>query len=127
MLKKGCESPVKFYGFYELDPNGTIFYAESGDENLQHQSIENLIGQNFFNAILQCRNADELKQSYLNFISTGYTSKSFTFGAEVGDHIMPLRILFVRVWRNASVHSEPVYFLDIKPESDKSLLRRSCR
>lgn len=111
---------INFYGFYELDTDGSILYAdninsENSEDMSSDMSSENLVGQNIFNSVLRFQNVDELKQNFQSFVSSGQTTTSFVFNAKTDEAIVSLKVMLVRVWQNLSSLDKALYFLYIKP------------
>lgn len=116
MHNKSIKISLELDSFYELDADGRLLYANNGfDEETDQDRNPKTTEIDFFQAIFDCRNADDLRRRFLNFVAANLTTETFTFNAETADKIIPIGITLIRVWKSGSNNFEALFFMHIKP------------
>lgn len=100
-------------GFYELDAQGTVLYSRPKHGGKFDQPNWSAVGLNFFTDIFHCRNANDLRRRFTNFVSEKHSTETFVFGGQTSEKVIPLRVMFVCISERNENKREVRFYVDL--------------
>lgn len=103
-----------FLGFYELDTDGTVVYSRIRRDDKFEKATSLLVGQNFFDDVLECRNSEVFRRRFRRFVCESTRHENFIFDYILSESIIPLKIMLMRITENTGSKCQSLIIVDIR-------------
>ena len=103
-----------FVGIFELDLAGVILYFRQNQMSLPKESNNYLVGQNFFEQVVDFENVQDFRRRFKNFISSRNSTENFLFECRSAEGNIPVRVLMLRASEKNDNQSHDFVILDIR-------------
>ena len=101
------------FGFFELDPEGTVLYSRPVGGAEITNGNQTIIGQDFFREVFLCQNVESFRRKFLDFVVGNQMTERFLFKCIAGETVL-LKIMFVKVLENNGAKNKKVIYVDIR-------------
>jgi hypothetical protein len=102
------------FGLYELASDGTILYSRPRAGDGLHPAQNAIVGQDFFRDIFPCRNIDDLRRHFRQFITGDRSVDSFLFECLFEQETVRAKVFMTRAYENDHAHAGDIVIMDIR-------------
>lgn len=105
---------VGVFGLYELSDEGTILYSRPRGQHGLDQPTAGIVGRDFFLDIVGCKNKDDLRRHFRNFITDGRPVDAFLFDCLYERQIIRTKIFMTRAFETDDERANGIVIMDIR-------------
>jgi hypothetical protein len=102
------------FGLYELSRDGTVLYSRPRREDGLRDAEQAIIGRDFFRDIFPCRNMEDLRRHFRQFITGDQSVNTFVFECLFEQKVVRTKVFMTRAYENDHDHVGGIVIMDIR-------------
>ncbi len=103
----------KVFVIFELDADGTVLYFRNAGNDFASDLQTSPVGRNFFE-MSYFENANDLRRRFNNFIKGHDTVENFNTTLNIGNDLLPTRVMLMRVFERSNNDRAQSVIVDIR-------------
>jgi hypothetical protein len=102
------------FGLYELANDGTILYSRPRGNDGLHQPKPEVVGQDFFRDIVGCKNREDFRRHFRQFIRGHRPVDAFLFDCLFESQVIRTKVFMTRAYETGDVSGNEIVIMDIR-------------